>query len=332
MENSTFRIDVHHHFMPDVFYDAQEETAALSAGGVPTAARWSPEQSLGKMDEFGIRAAILSCPSLNDIHRKFPHRTAGLARSINEYAAELHERFPSRFGSFAVLPLPLIDESITELEYALDVLKLDGVGLASNYDSLFLGNPELETVFQELNKRKAVLFVHPSVPDSSFVRPKFIHIDSILEFPTNTARAALNLVYGGAMERFPDLEIILAHAGGTLPYLKFRIFEFQRKYTHLDELFREECVSVAWKSLKKSTTDYLAQFWYDNCTSTDPVVFEAIKNITGDYRFVFGTDIMFAADFIREDMINIIDNYGFTEEEKNNMNYGFAARLFPRFS
>jgi len=285
------------------------------------------------MNNFLIRASLLciSNPALYPIYQVHPEKIIPLARAINENMAELHEKYPAQFGGKAILPLPFIDESLAELEYALDVLKLDGVGLLSNYGPMHLGDPETDALFNEMNKRKAVLFIHPTMPSPMSWRAKYLHIDSLFEFPTSTARTAANLIFSGFIEKYPNVEIILAHAGGTLPILKYRLDMLSKKYTPLNDLFKEEFIRTGWQSLTKAPSEYMAKFWYDNCTSTDRSVFETIKDITGEYRFVFGSDMMFLADFARKDMVSFIENYGFTEDEKNNMEYLNAAKLFPRF-
>ena len=332
MEKAPFRIDVHHHFMPDVLYDALDEVGALRLGGSPTT-RWTVEQSFDLMEKFQIKTSLLdiSNPALYPIYQAQPEKIVPLARSINESMAELHEKYPKQFGGKAILPLPFVDESLKELEYALDVLKLDGLGLLSNYGLMHLGDPEMDALFYEMNKRKTALFIHPAMPSPTSWRAKYLHVDSLLEFPTSTARAAANLIFSGTVERYPDVQIILAHAGGTLPYLKFRFDEFQKKYTPLNGIFPDESVQKGWQSLTKTASEYMAKFWYDNCTSTDRNVFETIKSMAGEYRFVFGSDMMFVADFIRQDMVDFIESFGFTEEEKNNIEYGYAAEIFPRF-
>ena len=332
MKSNSFRIDIHHHMLPEVLVSALDEMGVTKSGGVPMK-KWSVEDSLDMMDHLEVKTAIfhITEPGVNPLIKPYPEKAKTIARKVNEFMAELHENYPERFGGFALLPLPLLDESIEELQYALDVLKLDGAGLLSNYGESYLGNPELDQLFKEINKRKAVVFIHPSTPGPQSWRPKFMHIDSPLEFVFCTSRAAANLIFSGTMERYADIEIILAHAGGVLPYLKFSLDEFYEKYTPMKHVFPSELIREGWESMKKKPSDYMAEFWYDCCTATSHIVFEAVKDICGYYKMMFGSDMCFASPLIRDHMVEVIKTYGFTEEERMNIGRGYAEQLFPRF-
>jgi predicted TIM-barrel fold metal-dependent hydrolase len=332
MTKKPFRIDIHHHMLPDILMNALEEASVTKSGGVPMK-RWAPQDSLTMMDRLQIKTAIfdISEPGVSPLVKTCPAKAKALARRVNGYMAELHVKYPARFGGFAVLPLPNLDDSLEELAYALDVLKLDGVGLLSNYGPVFLGDPELDPLFAEINRRKAAAFIHPSTPGVDSWRPKFLHIDSPLEFMFCTTRAAANLIFSGSLERYRDMNIILAHAGGTLPYLKFRLDEFYVKYTPLKEVFSQDFIRKGWESLTQKPSEYMANFWYDDCTSTSHIVFEAVKDICGYYRMMFGSDMCFNSPLIRDDMVKILESYAFTKEEKANVERNFAAKLFPRF-
>lgn len=326
-----YRIDIHHHMFPPFLVDELSDIGVRESGGIKIA-KWALDDSLAEMDRLDIKTAIfaLTEPGITPFVKPYPERAKALARRINEYMAEIHQKYPERFGGFAVLPLPNIDDAIDEMQYALDVLHLDGVGLLSNYESDFLGDAKFDHLFAELNKLKANIYIHPSTPGPQSWRPYFIPIDSPLEFMFCTTRAAANLIYSGTTERYQDINIILSHAGGTLPYLTFRLDEFWVKYKP-GQAFKVDAITESWQSLKMPPSGYMAKYWYDNCTATSKIVVEAVKDICGYYRMLFGTDYCFASNQIRSDMVDFINNYGFTEQEKYNMDRGFAETLFPRF-
>ena len=174
------------------------------------------------MDRQGIATAVTSI-SAPGVHFGDANAARELARRCNELSAKLVADHPTRFGAFAILPLPDVKGALLELEYALDVLKLDGVVLLTSHsDGRYLGDPLFDDVMAELDRRSAVAFVHPVVPKTS----ESIRLDVpgfAAEFVFDTTRAAINLIWSGAMERWPNLRIILSHAGGTTPYLAGRI-------------------------------------------------------------------------------------------------------------
>ena len=147
------------------------------------------------------------------------------ARRCNEYGAELAARFPGRFGRFAAVPLPDPDGSLREIEYALDVLKADGIGLLTSYGNRWLGDPAFETSLRELDRRHAVVFVHPTTPTCcQNLLPEVSPI--IAEVPQDTTRAITNLLFTGAFTRFRNIKFIFTHAGGTVPMVACRMHQY----------------------------------------------------------------------------------------------------------
>src|SRR5205814_1265727 len=175
---------------------------------------------LRALDELGIRAAITSLTPR--VFLQNGSRRREVARACNEFQAGMVRDHPDRFGAFAVLPLPDVDGALAEVAYALDELRMDGVGLYSSQEGRYLGDPLYEPLFEELNRRKAVVFVHPahcSAPPELNLRAP----GSTIEYIFDTTRAIVNLLYNGTLRRFPDLRMIFSHGGGTVPYLTFRI-------------------------------------------------------------------------------------------------------------
>jgi 6-methylsalicylate decarboxylase len=213
-------IDVHHHLIPDRYRKTLNALNIRTAGGVPLPA-WDPVQSQNLMDQVGIAIAMLSISSPG-VHFGDDSAARDLSRQSNEFCAEVISDNPPRFGAFAVLPLPDVNGSLIEAEYALDTLNLDGVVmLASQSDGTFLGDKKYDDPLALLDKRKTVVFVHPSIHPTSKDLPLDIPA-AATEFPFDTSRAAFNLVWTGAAERYPNIRYILSHAGGTLPFLAWR--------------------------------------------------------------------------------------------------------------
>ncbi len=221
----TDRIDVHFHYLsPD--YRAQMIDAIGSWPDGFAAPQWRVEGALAMMDRMGIATGMLSVSSPG-VHFGNDARARSLARSVNEFAARTMADHRGRFGGFASLPLPDVDGALEEIAYAFDTLKLDGVVVLTNFNGVYLGDKRLDPVFDELNRRAAVIFIHPTSPmcwqQSALGYPR-----PMIEFTFDSTRAVVNLIFSGTLARCPKLRIIVPHAGGTLPFLARRIGMFAR--------------------------------------------------------------------------------------------------------
>jgi predicted TIM-barrel fold metal-dependent hydrolase len=205
----SWRIDVHHHVVPPQYADDSMPIKLPDT-----------EAQLRSMDNWHIRTAITSLTPR--VILKNMHRRREMARICNEFQARMLLEHPSRFGSFALLPLPDVDGALEELTYALDILHLDGVGLFSSVTDRYLGDPLFDAVFDELNRRKAVVFIHPThceAPEHTCLHaPPFV-----VEYVFDTTRAIVNLIYTGTLQRCPDIRLIVAHGGGAVPFLAQRM-------------------------------------------------------------------------------------------------------------
>ncbi|HSX69731.1 MAG TPA: amidohydrolase family protein, partial [Pseudomonas sp.] len=215
------RIDVHHHIIPPVYAEAIHRHGLQLHAGAPLPT-WTPEKSLQVMDLNGIQRAITSLTTPGAHLGGGEGQASALARACNEYAADLCQRYSERFGSFALLPLPFTEAACAEAVHALDVLRADGVVVFGSNDGVFLGDPRLEELMAELDRRAAVVFVHPNLHQTSeqlgMQAPGFL-----IEFLCDTTRAAVNLILTGTLERYPRIRWILAHGGGFLPYVAWRV-------------------------------------------------------------------------------------------------------------
>ena len=310
------RIDVHHHLIPP------DVKAALVKHGVDKVADaalpdWTPEKSLDVMNGCGIQTAILSHASPG-VHFGNLAEAKSLARSANEYAARVAADHPGHFGFFAALPMPATAESCAEAVYALDTLKADGVVLLGSTNGVFLGDPSLNELMAELNRRKAIVFVHPNIHKTStelgLNTPKFF-----VEFLCDTTRAATNLIFTGTMERYPDIRWILSHAGGFLPYAAWR-------------LSLANGIPPLAANTPKGVLHYIQQFYYDTALSPSPFAMAALKELVDPSHILFGSDFPFApAPVSSMQVAALADLKVFDAATKAGIDRGHAQNLFPKY-
>ena len=310
------RIDVHAHMAPQFYRDALRE-----AGRVPTSGariEWTPELALETMDAHGIAASIVSI-SFPGVHFGDDRAARALARRCNELAADLGRRWPGRFGAFAVLPLPDLDGSLAELGFALDELELDGVILLASYAGKFLGDPHFEPLLAELERRGAAVLVHPGMHESSrsleLPWPGFM-----LEFVIDTSRAAINLLFSGALERFPGIHFILAHGGGVIPYVAWRL-SLAPVISPLVPQWPQEKIFAG-----------LRRFWYDTALCADRHALPALLETAAPERILFGSDWPYAPARITGLSIEgLREAPGVTDRLRSGIERDNALKLFPRF-
>lgn len=270
------KIDTHHHFLPKVYVDGVGLETLASVRPNNRAPDWSPDAAVAMMDQAGIAQAILSISS----GPRIPDAVT-LLRKCNDEAAALQARYPGRFGQFASLPLPDVDGSLKEITYSFDTLKANGVILFASYEGKYLGDALFAPVMEELNRRKAVAFIHPNLPpyQLSGLPPA-----SVLEFPFETTRAAASLITSGALKRWPDIRFVLSHAGGTLPYLASRMSGAVMMNPALREAVGDPMHAIR-------------QFWFDTALSINESTLKALLAIADHTKIVFGTDFPLAPDF-----------------------------------
>jgi predicted TIM-barrel fold metal-dependent hydrolase len=268
-----FRIDVHSHLAPPAWI------RKLTPEGVvlPPLANWSVARHLDDMDRGGVQIAVTSITAPGLWFSDAPALRT-LARACNDYAAELRSQHPDRFGVFAVLPLPDVEGSLREMEYALDVLKADGICLYTSYDGKWLGDPAFDAVFAELNRRKTLVYTHPVAANCCRNLVPGIN-DATIEFGTDTTRAIARYVFSGSASRFPNVRLIFSHAGGTMPYLIERFDVWSRNAPNAREL-------PGFRSLASG-------FFYDIAQSANPVALRALASIVPDSHILFGSDYPF---------------------------------------
>lgn len=298
------RIDVHHHFVPPFHADIMQ---TRRANGRPP--RWTPRMSLEEMDKSGIATAVVSLVQPGAWFGDDVTLSRRLARECNEYGARMIQDHPGRFGLFAAIAPPDTDGSLTEIEHALDELKADGIGLFTSYGDKYLGDPSFEPVYAELNRRKAVVYVHPTTPDCCGKVVPGIG-PSTIEFATDSTRTITHLVFSGVATKFPDIRWIFSHSGGTLPFLTARL-----------ELVARQ------KNLEGGAAPILQKFYYELAQGTTPGQIAALLKMVPVKQVLYGTDYPFRPG---AEVNAGIAAQGFSPDEIRLIEREVALQLLPR--
>jgi 6-methylsalicylate decarboxylase len=326
------RIDVHFHTVPPAFRTAVETASSISVPvRVPP---WTPEMSLELMDRKGIQTVIGSV-SVPGVHFGDDKAARALARRCNDFSAELTARWPDRFGNFAVLPLPDIDGAVEESAYALDVLKLDGIGLFTSYGNDHLGHARFDPVLQALNARGAVAFIHPTTHPAcrelTMGLPPFL-----VEYPFDTTRAVINLIMSGAVDRFPDIRFVLSHAGGALPYLSWRVASTAARLMTEPKLLERYPVPLLVEHRNDFTAEHfmmrLRRFWFDTANAAGPQVLSALAHVAEPSRILFGSDWPYVPESLVDDTIEALAESVPDAAERRAIERTNALQLFPRLA
>jgi 6-methylsalicylate decarboxylase len=303
------RIDVHHHFLPQFHADAMMAPGRRASGPPP---KWSPASSLEDMDKSGIATAVLSIVQPGVWYGDNVEEARALARELNEYGAQLVRDHPGCFGLFAVIAPPDVQGSLKEIEYALDTLKADGIGLLTSYQDKYLGDPSFGPVYEELNRRKAVIYVHPTTPACCRGLVPGIPPGSI-EYATDSTRTIAHLVFSGTAMKFPDIRWIFSHSGGTLPFLTGRFIRLaeERKPANLPE----------------GPLPEFRKFYYELAQGNTPGQIAALLKMVSISQVLYGTDYPFrdGAEVNRG-----IAEWGFAAAEQQSIERDNALRLLPR--
>jgi predicted TIM-barrel fold metal-dependent hydrolase len=305
-----FRIDVHHHPTP---------TAEISNGkrAVPPSMKdWTAAMSLEDMDKNGVQTSILSLNHPIVVWPSDQTQAIKQAREWNEFMTKQGRDHPGRFGVFAVLPILNIAASLKELEYALDTLKADGINMMTNIGDKWLGDPYYFPLFEELNRRKAVIYTHPMAPTCSanIMMPEVN--DSMIEFATDTSRAIARMLFNGAAHRFRDIKFIFSHAGGTMPY----ILERYTRHPLSDKKVAD--------AVPEGVVSYLKRFYYDTAQASHPFAMSSITKLVAISQLLFGTDFPYRN---AEDHVKGLRECGFSDSDLKAIERDNALRLLPKW-
>ena len=311
MRDST--VDVHHHILPPSYTRALgERIGHQGLFGSPPA--WTPQTSIEVMDRNGIGFAIVSV-SAPGVWFGDPQESERLARECNDYSARMKADFPDRFGFFATLPLPDIDTTLREIERVFDTLDANGVVLMTNYGGLYPGDARFGPVFEELDRRRGMLFFHPA--GAAYPNP-LPHIPPpSLEFPFETTRAITSLLYSGMLARYRNARFIFAHAGGAVPFLAMRI----ARLTARPELAT---------SVPEGVLSELRRLYFDTALSANNFAFDPLLRLTSVANVLFGSDFPHAGEQTLVSTLRGLETMGLAEIDVTSIKGGNAQRLFLR--
>ena len=321
---SPARIDLHHHFASPRWSRRHLE---IKRQGWETFQDYKPSQSIAAMDKAGIRTAFLSVTNpgvwfTDDYDGERPAAVT-LARDMNEYAARMVGDYKGRFGLFATLPLRDVDASLREIEYAFDTLKADGVGLLTNYGDIWLGDVRLQPVFDELHRRHAIVYTHPT--DGACCHNLLPNTQpGTVEWNTDTGRSLYSVLADGiqgrgtpsAASRYSNVTFIWSHGGGTLLGLVGR--------------FNLGDPDALANPPANSRLAQLRKFYFDTAGSANPVTMQGLKTLVGPSQIVYGTDYPFGGTNGPANIVRNLQRCGFTAAELSGIERENALKILSR--
>jgi 6-methylsalicylate decarboxylase len=317
------RLDLHHHFGSPRW---NKRVIEVKRQGWVQFQDYTPARSIAAMDAAGVSTAFISCTEpgvwFGDDFAAERQDAISLSRDMNEYGARMMADYKGRFGLFAVLPLPDIDASLREIEYAFDTLKADGVGLLTSYGRIWLGDPTLAPVFDELNRRNAIVYSHPT--DASCCHSLLPNTTpATVEWQTDTARAIFNVINdaGGRTSmatRYPNIRFVWSHAGGSLIGLMNRFIGSANLTAQ----------ALASTPAPNSKLHHLRRFYYDTAQSTNPLQMVALKGLVGAGQIVFGADYPYTTIVNHVEELKLI---GFSDQELRGIDRENALKILPRY-
>ena len=316
MKPNPQRIDLHHHVVPPDFTTELARRNIEWTGGVPVP-KWTASGAREAMERYGIAAAVVSVQP--QVYWGDGEMATQWARYSNEFLARVVHDDPNHFGGFASVPLPDTNAACREVEYALDTLNLDGVLLITSAGRQYLGDPQFDELMHELNRRSAVVFIHPNtLPPGSDV-PSLNLPYAIGEFVFDTTRAVLNLLYSGTLERYPSIRFILAHAGGTVPYIGWRV-----TVGEISPRLRER--------VPKGVLHYLRRLYYETALSSSDPSLAALRQFVPLEQIVFGSDIPMAPPNVVEQAMSMFNSTTVLDDVARETVGRNGLALFPRFA
>lgn len=326
LSSDLYRIDIHQHIVPD-FYASALMASGISAGfGVPFP-RWSLDRHLRMMDRFRIASAVvsISTPGVYFVNHVFSRR---LCRRCNEYVAAMIADHPGRFGGFASLPLPDVEGSLTELEYALDSLQLDGVVLLTNVDGHYPSDPSYAEIFQEMNRRKVVVYLHPhELPDEGLPAALANTLSPLLD----TTRCVAGMLEAGMLQRYGDLRIILSHAGGIVPFLAERIASACCS-SGAERISESAAISAKDGSqCQRQMIELLRSLYCDTIVSAGNHAFRSLQAFAKPSHLLLGSDYAWFPERLIPMRFKALQRYpGFNQQALADIERNNALALFPR--
>ncbi len=307
-------IDTHHHFYPPGYLTQQKEwEGAHKVPAFPGVFVWTTEKSIEQMDKAGVRTAVVSLASTPGLwFDAGADNAAKTVRECQDFAAKIHQDYPDRFAIFAPLSMMNIDVTLKEIEYAFDTIKANGINLQSNYGEKWLGDATFKPVLEELNRRKAVAYVHPLVA-ACCGRLAMQTFPAVIEVPHDTTRTVTSLLLTGSFTRYPDIKWLFSHAGGTIPMLAGRIAAF---YDHNPQ---------SKEFAPNGVMSELAKLHYDTANATSVPAMTALLKLTSVSNVTYGTDY----PYFPTDQNKDLQKLGLSAADVSAIEHGNAARLIP---
>jgi predicted TIM-barrel fold metal-dependent hydrolase len=307
-------IDTHHHIYPPNYLAMQKEyEGRRNIPPYPGVFDWTPARSIEQMDKHGVRTAVTSLASTPGLWFDAGAEQANkIVREVHDFAGKMRSDYPGRFGIFAPLSMMNIDATLKEIEYAFDTIKADGINLQSNYGDKWLGDATYKPVLEELNRRKAVIYVHPLVA-ACCGRLSVGTFPAVIEVPHDTTRTITSLLLGGSFARYRDIKWIFSHAGGTIPLMAGRIDAFYGKRPNLKEFAPEGIFGE------------LARLHYDTANATSEPTVAALLKIVKSSQITYGTDY----PYFPLDQIEELRKLGLAAADLTAIESGNAMRLLP---
>jgi predicted TIM-barrel fold metal-dependent hydrolase len=308
-----WRVDVHHHFYPPEYL---KELVNPSTGGegsaFPGVRDWTVARTVEEMDRHGAATAIISLspPGCRMLDVEGNRR---LARICNDFGAQMARDNPGRFGLFGVLPLPDVDGSLREIAYAFDTLKADGIELMTSYGDKWLGDPAFEPIYQELNRRSALVFVHPLAPTCCAGLIPWVP-PALVEYPHDTNRCIMSLMFSGTLSSYPDIRFIFCHGGGSMPMLAGRV-----QHSGSNRRFLSKVPKGIDYELKK--------LHYDIALAAFRPSLSALFALVPVTQVLLGSDYPFSSI---GDSVAGLDDMRLSEPDSRAIYRGNAERLIPR--
>lgn len=289
-------IDIHHH----AIFENHSKVLNLP--------KWSIESDCEALERMGITGALLSLPVSG---------SSDIVKRINTNLAELTSYDKSKYGFLASIPLGDIEAAIKEVDFARNQLAADGFIVPTNFEGTYLGSDRLVPLLEKLNQENAIVVVHPTVPSGDNL-PTFNRDLSVYEYPLETTRSVMDLIYKDRCNQFPDIKWIIAHAGGTIPYLAYRL-----------------SIAGEWNGITQSSEQILQSIkslYFDLALSTSPNVFSCLQNLIHTDNILFGTDFPLRYETGVRRSIEELSKYdNYSDLEKSKIFAGNAKRLFSRF-
>jgi predicted TIM-barrel fold metal-dependent hydrolase len=307
-------IDTHHHYYPPAYKARWKDYEVIrKIPPFPAAFEWTAEKSIEVMDKAGVRTAVLSLASTPGLWFDAGAETAAATvRECGEFAGKMRQEFPGRFGIFAPLSMMNVDVTLKEIEYAFDTLKADGINLQSNYGDKWLGDPMYQPVLEELNRRKAVVYVHPLVA-ACCDRLSVGTFPAVIEVPHDTTRTVTSLLLSGSFARYRDIRWLFSHAGGTIPMMAARIDSFYGKSPKAKEFAPDGIFAE------------LARQYYDTANATSAPAMAALLKLVPVSQVTYGTDY----PYFPTDQNKELAKLGLSAADLTAIEHGNAARLLP---